>query len=134
MMSAQHRLPKNLTTTAGWLVWVLVLNAIMPLMAHAALALMGPTSQVVEICTSTGLVRIPIDSQTEESKPNAAVRMAMQCPVCILEQHSWDIPPPCAMVIPVLVEVAFMPPAFYQYPVTAHVWLAALSRGPPVVF
>ena len=106
---------------------VLVLNALMPLAAQAMLASAGP-GDTVEVCTSTGIVRVPVDQGDDSGKTDAA-RM-QSCPFCLLHgSQAWL--PPSSVSVPIPQHHAEMPPAFYQAAVTSAVWLIALSRGPP---
>jgi hypothetical protein len=108
---------------------VLVLNALMPLVAQAVLASVGP-GDTVEVCTSTGVVRVPIDKDNDSGKSDAT-RMR-SCPFCLLhDSQTWL--PPSSVSVPIPRDYAEMPPAFYQAAVTSAVWLIALSRGPPLI-
>lgn len=115
---------------ATWLsMLVLVLNALMPLGAQAMLASAGQVD-TVEICTSTGMVRVPID-EGENSGKSRATRM-QNCPFCLLQDGQASLPP-VSVALPLAQGFAEMPPAFYQAADTSAVWLAALSRGPPLL-
>ena len=105
---------------------VLVLNALMPLAAQAMRASVAG-GNAIELCTSTGMVRL---AQDEPSSPDDSFAAQSSCPFCLLHDglawlppalHALQAPPPHAE----------MPPAFYQAADTSAVWLAALSRGPP---
>ena len=111
----------------AWLsMLVLVLNALMPLAAQAMLAPDGP-DEAVEICTSTGMVRMAVDAQDGSDKPDSA--QMQDCPFCQLHAGQTMLPSkPPGLPLPLL--HAEMPPAFYQAAQTSPVWLTALSRGP----
>jgi len=109
---------------------VLVLNALMPLAAQAMRASAG-AGDAIEICTSTGMVRVPTnkaDSSNGTDKSRAA--QMQDCPFCQLhDDQPWL--PPVPVALPRVQHHADMPPAFYQAARTSAVWLTALSRGPP---
>ena len=106
---------------------VLVLNALMPLAAQA-MRVSGQPGEAVEICTSTGMVRVAVDEPDGSGKSDA-VQM-QDCPCCQLHAGQALLPsPPLGLPLPLL--QADMPPAFYQADRTSAVWLTALSRGPP---
>lgn len=114
---------------ATWLsMLALVLNALMPLTAQAMLTSAGQVGSV-EICTSTGMVRLPGD-QGDDSSKSAAAHM-QNCPFCLLHDGQASLPP-VSVALPLLQGFAEMPPAFYQAADTSAVWLTALSRGPPL--
>lgn len=104
---------------------VLVLNVLMPLAAQAMLTSTG-AGDTIEICTSTGMVRIPTDDPENPDKSGAG----QSCPFCL--SHGGQVLLPTDPQ-PLLMPQAYaeMPPAFYQAARTSAVWLAALSRGPP---
>ena len=111
----------------AWLsMLVLVLNALMPLTAQAMRTSVAD-GDTVEICTSTGMMRL---AQDKPSSPDGSFAAQSSCPFCLLHEglawlppglHALQAPPPHAE----------MPPAFYQAAHTSAVWLTALSRGPP---
>ncbi len=105
---------------------VLVLNALMPLAAQA-MRTSAVDGHAIEICTSTGMMRL---AQDEPSSPDGSFAAQSSCPFCLLHDgpallptdlHALHTPQPYAE----------MPPAFYQAAHTSAVWLTALSRGPP---
>ena len=111
----------------AWLsMLVLVLNALMPLAAQAMRTSVAD-GDAIEICTSTGMMRL---AQEEPASPDGSFAAQSSCPFCLLHDgpawlptdlHAWHTPQPYAE----------MPPAFYQAAHTSAVWLTALSRGPP---
>ena len=111
----------------AWLsMLVLVLNALMPLAAQAMRASVAD-GNAIEICTSTGMMRL---AQDEPSSPDGSFAAQSSCPFCLL----YDGPamlPPTLPALPLTQSYAGMPPAFYQAAPTSAVWLTALSRGPP---
>lgn len=123
---SKHRPIHRLTTWLSML--VLVLNALMPLAAKAMLASAGPVD-AVEICTSTGMVRVPVDQGDDSGKSNAT--QMQECPFCLLHDGQASLPP-APVATPLAQGFAEMPPAFYQAADTSAVWLTALSRGPPL--
>ena len=124
---SKHRPIHRLTT---WLsVLVLVLNALMPLAAQAMLASAGPVD-AVEICTSTGMVRLAVDQGNDSGKSDAT--QMQDCPFCLLHDGQASLPP-ASITLPLVQGFAEMPPAFYRAADTSAVWLAALSRGPPLL-
>ena len=110
--------------TAWLAMLVLVLNALMPLAAQAMLASTG-TGETVEICSSTGMVRVAIDAADDAGSADLP-----SCPFCLLHGGQ-AMPPPTPLTWPLTPSCAEMPPAFYQAAQTSAVWLSALSRGPP---
>ena len=106
---------------------VLALNALMPLAAQAMLTSAG-SGEAVEICTSTGMLRVVVDEQDGSGKPDSG--QTQNCPFCLLHDGQAMLPStPLGLSLPLL--HAEMPPAFYQAAQTSAVWLTALSRGPP---
>lgn len=110
--------------------WMLVLNALMPLVAQAMpLPAAGAVDVAFEICTSTGMV-VLAGEQNSPSEPSDAP-LGMSCPFCVLHDGQALLPP--AAFASILMPVhADMPPVFYKAADTSGVWLAALSRGPPL--
>lgn len=106
---------------------VLVLNALTPLAAQAMLV-SGQPGETIEICTSTGMVRVAID--TEDDSGDSGSASAQSCPFCLLHAGQAMLPP-TPPTLPLTQSYAGMPPAFYQAAHTSAVWLTALSRGPP---
>lgn len=116
---------------------VLVLNALLPLVAQAALV----QSEAVnwqEICTSTGMVKVQSQladqstSAEQHDQGGAALDMSKHCPLCLIHGGAADIPP-LVSVLFVPQERTDFPPAYYQASVTSTVWLSAHSRAPPVL-
>ncbi len=106
---------------------VLVLNALTPLAAQAMWA-SSEQAEMVEICSSTGMVRVAIGIPDDSDDTGSA--LAQSCPFCLLHDGQVVLPsaPP---TLPLTQSYAGMPPAFYQAADTSAVWLSALSRGPP---
>ncbi len=103
---------------------VLVLNALMPLAAQAMRAY-GTDADMIEVCTSTGMVRLAVGAPDD---PGSA--SAQSCPFCLLHDGQAMLPITLA-ALPPTPSYAGMPPAFHQTAQTSAVWLTALSRGPP---
>ncbi|PRD65845.1 DUF2946 domain-containing protein [Malikia granosa] len=116
--------------TAWLAMLVLVLNALTPLAAQAMWA-SGQATNMVEVCTSTGMVRVAIDAADDLDDAGSSA-FAQSCPFCLLHDGQ-AMPPPSATAFPLTESYAGMPPAFYQATHTSAVWLAALSRGPPLL-
>lgn len=113
--------------TAWLAMLVLVLNTLTPLAAQVMLAPAGP-GDVIEICTSTGMMRVALGEQDDSGQPGST--QMQECPCCLLHGgQAWL--PPTPVIFPPVPRYAAMPPAFYQAADTSAVWLAALSRGPP---
>lgn len=113
--------------TAWLAMLVLMLSALMPLAAQAMWTSVQP-DETIEICTSTGMVRVAID--TADDSDDAGSTMAQSCPFCLLHDGQAMLPP-SPTALPPTQSYTGMPPAFYQAAHTSAVWLAALSRGPP---
>ncbi|MEN9903667.1 MAG: hypothetical protein RLZZ555_232 [Pseudomonadota bacterium] len=113
--------------TAWLAMLVLVLNALTPLAAQATWASSNP-AEMVEVCTSTGMVRVAVDAPDDSDDAGSAI--AQSCPFCLLHDGQAMLPP-SPTALPVTQSYAGMPPAFYQAAHTSAVWLAARSRGPP---
>ena len=113
--------------TAWLAMLVLVLNALTPLAAQAMWA-SSEQAEMVEICTSTGMVRVAIG--TPDASDDTGSALAQSCPFCLLHDGQAVLPsaPPTWLLTQ---RYAAMPPAFYQAADTSAVWLTALSRGPP---
>lgn len=108
---------------------VLVLNALTPLAAQA-MRIADPGGDMIEVCTSIGMVRIALDPQQESDDPETPT--GLSCPFCLLQDGQAMLPPsPQTLSTPRL--PALMPAAFFQAAKTSAVWLSALSRGPPRV-
>ncbi len=114
----------------AWLaILVLVLNALTPLTALTLLA-SATDIDTIEICTSTGMVRVPVDEGEESGKSDVAPMQ--NCPFCLLHD-SQSCLPPSSLSVTIPQDYAEMPPAFYLATATSAVWLIALSRGPPAL-
>ena len=113
--------------TAWLAMLVLLLNALMPLAAQAMWSA-GDRAEMVEICTSTGMVRVAIATPDDPDDPGSA--SAQSCPFCLLHDGQAMLPITLP-ALPLTQSYAGMPPAFYQAAQTSAVWLTALSRGPP---
>ena len=106
---------------------VLALNALTPL---AAQAMLSSTKRIdtIEICTSTGMVRLPVEEQGGAGKPVAA--QMQSCSFCLLHDvHAWL--PPLSIALSIASSHAGIPPAFKPAATMSAVWLAARSRRPP---
>ena len=91
---------------------VLVLNALMPLAAQA-MAASTPGSQWQEICTSTGMVRLPLDD-SEHHPADSGAGQSQDCPYCNLHAGHAGLPP--AAIDPALVQVTVWPAAEQDQP------------------
>ena len=116
---------------------VLVLNALLPLVAQAAVVKSEAVSWQ-EVCTTTGMVKVqsPLADQAnaaqQHDKGGAALDMGKHCPLCLLHGGAIDVPPLVSVFFVPLERTGF-PPAFYQASATSAVWLSAQSRAPPVL-
>ena len=113
--------------TAWLTMLVLMLNALTPLAAQAMWP-SGDLAEMVEICTSTGMVRVAVATPDDSNDAGSAI--AQSCPFCLLHDGQAMLPPTLP-TLPLTQSYAGMPPAFYQAAHTSAVWLTALSRGPP---
>jgi len=106
---------------------VLVLNGLSPLAAQA-MRPADPGRDMIEVCTSIGMVRVALDLQPDSD--DSQTPTGLSCPFCLLQAWQAILPPspqtPGTARLP-----ALMPAAFYQAAKTSAVWLSALSRGPP---
>lgn len=100
-------------------------------LAAQAMWASGQATNMVEVCTSTGMVRVAIDAADDLDDAGSSA-FAQSCPFCLLHDGQ-AMPPPSATAFPLTESYAGMPPAFYQATHTSAVWLAALSRGPPLL-
>lgn len=109
---------------------VLVLNALMPLTVQA-MAASAERSQWQEICTSIGMVRLPLDD-SDRHPADPVAGQSQDCPYCNLHAGHAGLPP--AAIDPVIaLPLREMPPAFFQAAHTSSVWLTAQSRAPPIL-
>lgn len=125
--------PRRWTT---WLaLWLLVLNALLPVAAQA-MVLARQGGDLLEVCTSTGMVRVQADaghaSQQNPAGGAGEFNLGQHCPLCTLHDggqalpsagFTWVAPAPWTD----------WPPAFYRGVRTSTVWLAAPARAPPRV-
>lgn len=125
-----HRLRTRPYTT--WLaLWVLVLNALMPLAAQAMARAQGAPDWI-EVCTSTGMVRVQADGEplAQGDAPAGIFDMGQHCPACTLHPGVAGLPP-TPLTLPVASAVLEKPPAYWQAPSASRIWLPAHSRAPP---
>ena len=106
---------------------VLVLNGLSPLAAQA-MRPADPGRDMIEVCTSIGMVRVALDLQPDSD--DSQTPTGLSCPFCLL-QDGHVMLPPAAQTLSTPRLPAQMPAAFYQAAKTSAVWLSALSRGPP---
>lgn len=106
---------------------VLVLNALPPL-AVQAMRTADPGRDMIEVCTSIGMVRVALDLQPDSDDSDTPT--GLSCPFCLLQDGHVTLPP-AAQTLSTPRLPALMPAAFYQAAKTSAVWLSALSRGPP---
>lgn len=111
---------------------MLVLNALMPLGAHALTSALAP-GEYVEVCSSTGMVMVPVSQGEAAPKGSGPLDFGKHCPLCHLAGHDLYLPPSTAYV-PAVLGFHEMPTAFLQAEPTSTVWLAARSRAPPQSF
>ncbi len=124
---------RRLTT---WLaLWLLVLNALLPVTAQA-MVLARQGADLLEVCTSTGMVRVQADAshavQPGSSGGSVEFNLGQHCPLCTLHDSGQALPPAVlTWVTPA--PWTDWPPAFYRGARIATVWLAAPARAPPRV-
>lgn len=121
--------PRRLTT---WLaLWLLVLNALLPVAAQA-MVVARQGGEWLEVCTSTGMVRVQSDAEhaSQDTAPGGEFNLGQHCPLCTLHDGLQALPPATATLdLPLL--LTERPPAFYRGARVSAVWLAAPARGPP---
>ncbi len=106
---------------------LLVLNALLPL-ASPAIAASGGPGDAAEICSSTGMVRIPTGES--EGSGNSDAGPMQDCLFCrLLGDQAWL--PASPIALPRLQPQADRPAACDQASSRSVVWLSARSRAPP---
>lgn len=115
-----------------WLaMWALVLNALLPAIAQAAVHASG-SADIFEVCTSTGMIRVKVPDHhpaaAEKSMPG--YDLSQHCPLCALHAGAAGMPPSTTILVD-STYLSEMPAAFYQAQFRSSVWLPAHSRAPP---
>ena len=118
---------------AAWLALLAMLwGALAPTLAQAAVA-SSDRPGWVEVCSTSGVVWVRVDSavdaSTTESAPMAAAASA--CAWCLL-QGSADVPPTHATTALVTHAPGTLPGGMFASIVPSAVWSTAQSRAPPL--
>jgi hypothetical protein len=108
----------------------LVLAALAPTLAQAVVA-SSDRSDWVQICSTTGMAWVKVDTAAADTESAPMADMGMQCPWCTLHSPATGLPPApgltvtaAAQISPVEGLTAALPPV--------GVWLAAPVRAPPL--
>lgn len=123
-----------------WLaILVVSLGALVPALVQAA----QPTSSAaawLEICTAKGMVRLdslvstpPATGEPAEREPaSESVNPWNPCGWCMQHTTGLALPPPALAPWALPDRLTDRPPAFYRNPSPSFVWVAPLSRAPPI--
>lgn len=113
---------------AGWLLWVALMQACMPVLAAPSM-IVEQGGRVVVLCTAQGLQQVrlsPVDGQ-----PVPQQQLAASCPVCLLG-HAVALPPAAPALPPV--SGLFLLPVVQPFSAPPGPALASIHiRGPPSV-
>lgn len=129
-MFPQSRKGKHLAT---WLaMWTLLLAACWPTLSQALVRTVGAPSELVQVCTTSGMVWVKVDASPDNS-PTDTLSAAMGCSWCQLHAGV-GLPPVGApgLETPAWHSVAW-PQAHYLSPHTNAPWRPAQSRAPPFI-
>lgn len=118
-----------------WLaLWSLVLAALLPLLSHATVRA-TPALGWTEICTTTGMVWVHVDtgvaSDTEPANPT--VQTQPTCAWCLAQGSTLGLPPATALPHAIPVFDTAHAPARVEMSLSQRVWLSAPSRAPPAL-
>lgn len=126
------------TRLSAWLAMLaLVWGALAPTLGQAAAReALSPDSGWVEVCSTTGMVWVHLDSGAERSgeHPGGAgdlMSTMTDCALCLLHGAAAGAPTAGALV-PLSLHVQVLLPALPTAPTSAPVWPGALLRAPPV--
>ena len=113
----------------SWLaIAALLMLALAPGISHAIAASQGST-QLVELCTSRGIITIAVADTAPAEYPDDA--QVMHCAFCSLQNHAQMAGPPGIVVpSPTRFSVA-APTASDDEPTPSWVWAGVHARGPP---
>ena len=118
-----------------WLaLWSLVLAALLPVLSHATVRAM-PNSGWTEICTTTGMVWVHVDtgvaSDTDPTQP--IVQTQPTCAWCLAHGGTPGLPPVAAPTLSVPVLDTAHALARVVVSPDQRVWLSAPPRAPPAL-
>lgn len=116
--------------TAALACMAILLAALAPAISHALSDAGQPRSLWAEICSSTGLKQVKLESATTSSVHGEPVSAFEHCPFC---QCHGGMPalPPAALDVPAYSGSFPLPILFYQAPRPLFAWAGAQSRAPP---
>ncbi len=109
--------------------WLLVLSACLPTVAQA-LVRGGDAPSWLEVCTSTGMVRV--GAQDDAGGSPVGTQGVMACEWCTLHGGSAGLPPVSGAAPALLPHQADWSTGHYRNADIAAVWLPAQSRAPPL--
>lgn len=122
LLAFRPRLALLLTIALLW-------SSLLPWLGMTSAPNMSP---VAEVCTADGLSRFALD-QDHSSAPEHSGPHEVHCPLCLLPGHMplTASPAACAWIAPSHLANE-VPSRFLSAPRSAHVWLSAQPRAPPV--
>ena len=123
---------------SAWLAMLaMVWGALAPTLGQAAAReALGPGSAWVEVCSTTGMVWVHLDSGAERTGEHPdgagdAMSIMTDCALCLLHGATAGAPPAGGLP-PLPLHVQALMPAVPTSPTLATVWPGALLRAPPV--
>lgn len=127
-------LSRHRRLTTWFALWLLVLTALLPVAAQAMVT-RQQGGEWLEVCTSTGMVRVAPDAADSAQSASTdgqtgEFNLGQHCPLCTLHDATLALPPVAFQFQPVPA-LADFPPAYYRSVQAASVWLAAPARAPP---
>ena len=118
----------------SWLAsFAILLNALMPTIAHAVAANQGESVIWGAICSASGTKFVPNPlGQPADQQPDTKPPMA-HCPYCLAHAGT-DVLPTQPVQLPLAVALTHvMPRLFYFAPYPLFAWAAAQPRAPPTL-
>ena len=117
------------------LVWLasvaILLNALMPTIAHAIAASQGGPVFWGAICSASGTKFAPVPfGQPADNKSDSKAAM-VHCPYCLAHAGSVALPSQQVQLSLTVALAHVMPRLFYLAPYPLHAWVTAHPRAPP---
>ena len=124
---------QNLRSLAWLACLAILLNALMPTIAHAVAASQDEPALWGVICSASGTKFVPAPFDLPADKKSDTGSMMAHCPYCLMHAGSAGPLPqaPSMPIAPALKHV--MPELFYLAPYPLFAWATAQPRAPPAL-
>lgn len=118
----------------AWLACLaILLNALMPAIAHALAAEHDGPMLLTAICSASGTQFVPAPFDLPADKQPDTTSASAHCPYCLTHAGSAMLLPQTWAMHPVVTTTRTLPRLFYLAPYPLFAWAPAHPRAPPVL-